>query len=440
MKYEHFLNHEVFKILSELSKELKINAYVVGGYVRDCFLDINNKDIDIVVEGSGIEFSAAFAVKTGEKHHFYENYGTAMVRFNGIEVEFVGARKEMYERGSRNPIVEDGTLHDDLLRRDFTINAMAISLNEDTYGELIDPFDGYTDLKNGIIRTPGHMPNVTFSDDPLRIYRAVRFKTKLSTNDKTFKYDDDTWEAMENNVNRIGILTRERITEEIVKIFSYRNSYIALEDIRDLKIWAETFNTRTDRTMIKIQLVNQIDKLWFNATDETLQYLKWMAVLGPGSFTYADLERNVRNVRLPFSFYDFMKKAYGCKTIITSTPSVEELKTVIAEVGRDIYDIIKYWHAHELTYVNEDNPEERIKEINEKYKRMKFLISMMAGEYIGFKCPVNGNEISDYMGIPLGPKIGEIKELIEKGILNGTIHYSIEGVYWWMFNNRKNWK
>lgn len=436
MRYENFLKNEVFTLLKDVAKELGVNAYVVGGYVRDCFLGIENKDIDIVVEGSGIEFSAAFAVKVGEKHHFYENYGTAMVRYKGIEVEFVGARKEMYERGSRNPIVEDGTLLDDLLRRDFTINAMALSLN-DNFGELVDPFGGYTDLENGLIRTPGNMPNITFSDDPLRIYRAIRFKAKLSTPEKPFRYDEDMYEAMGNNIGRISILTRERITEEIVKIFSYKSSHGALEDIRDLGIWEETFRTRTDRVMIKIQLMKTIDRLWYNEGNDTLQRLKWMAVLVPGCFTYENLENYVRGLRLPMFYFEFMSKACDYKGLITNKPNVSDIRKTIADVGTDIYDIIKYWHVHELTYINcdSDKVDYFCNNINEKYKRLRFLISSMT-EYIDFKCPVSGNEISEYMGIPLGPEIGEIKKRIEEGIFKGEIHNSKDGVYYWMFQNR----
>ena len=429
MQYEQFLNHEVFKILSELSKELKINAYVVGGYVRDCFLDIDNKDIDIVVEGSGIEFSAAFAKKVGEKHHFYENYGTAMVRYKGIEVEFVGARKEMYERGSRNPIVEDGTLLDDLLRRDFTVNAMALSLNDD-FGALVDPFDGKTDLEKRIIRTPGDIPNITFSDDPLRIYRGIRFVAKLSKESDLFKIDDNTWEGMKNNTSRIHILTQERITEEIDKILSYDNSALGLELINLLGIWDITFEY-DGRTMVKIGMVAKIDEVLDKYEDK--KSLKWAVLLGKGAFTLEKLKDRVQGMRLPNSTYNFIEKVVTNRTVFTDKQPLSVFRKFVAENGLAIYDIYNYWFCHELYYADETN----VPLIFEKYKRIRFLFSSLT-QFIGFKLPLNGNIISEYIGVPPGPQLGLILNNIKEGIFDGRIENTVDGVYWWLFNTFKN--
>ena len=173
-----YLDHAIFKLVGSTARELGVRAFVIGGYVRDCFLGIPNDDIDIVVEGSGIALAEAVAAKCGAKVSVFRNFGTAMLKYKGIEVEFVGARRESYDRNSRKPVVEDGTLEEDQLRRDFTINAMAFSLQEDDFGALVDPFHGIKDLANGIIRTPLD-PEQTYSDDPLRMLRAIRFATRL---------------------------------------------------------------------------------------------------------------------------------------------------------------------------------------------------------------------------------------------------------------------
>jgi poly(A) polymerase len=175
-----YVQKEIFRIVSDVARERNVRAFAIGGYVRDCFLGRPCNDIDIVVEGSGIDFARAVGEKTGKYVSYFKNFGTAMLRFEGDEIEFVGARKESYRRESRNPIVENGTIEDDQLRRDFTINAMAFSLQEEDFGALVDPFGGIRDLAAGIIRTPLD-PDTTYSDDPLRMLRAVRFATKLST-------------------------------------------------------------------------------------------------------------------------------------------------------------------------------------------------------------------------------------------------------------------
>ena len=212
-----FLDHKIFQIVSETAAEQGVRAFVIGGYVRDCFLGRPSKDIDIVVEGSGIAIAEAVAGKVHTNVSVFKNFGTAMLRYKGIEVEFVGARKESYNRNSRKPIVEDGTLEDDQLRRDFTINAMAFSLQKDDFGALVDPFGGIRDLAAGIIRTPLD-PDTTYSDDPLRMVRAVRFATKLSTPELEFKIVQESKDSIRRNLHRMVILSKERIVEELNKI------------------------------------------------------------------------------------------------------------------------------------------------------------------------------------------------------------------------------
>ena len=212
-----FLDHKIFSIVSEVAAEQGVRAFVIGGYVRDCFLGRPSKDIDIVVEGSGIQLAEAVAERVHSNVSVFKTYGTAMLRYRGIEVEFVGARKESYTRDSRNPIVENGSLEDDQLRRDFTINAMAFSLQKDDFGALVDPFGGIRDLAAGIIRTPLD-PDTTYSDDPLRMIRAIRFATKLTTPSQKFTIVPESMESISRNRKRMEILTKERIVEELNKI------------------------------------------------------------------------------------------------------------------------------------------------------------------------------------------------------------------------------
>ena len=214
---EGFLDKPIFKIVSECAAEQGVRAFVIGGFVRDCFLGRKCNDIDIVVEGSGIDFATAVGAKTGKAVSYFKNFGTAMLRYHGDEIEFVGARKESYRRESRKPIVENGTLQDDQLRRDFTINAMAFSLQQDSFGELVDPFGGIRDLTGGIIRTPLD-PDTTYSDDPLRMLRAIRFATKLSTPELQFAIVPESLESMKRMRDRLTILSKERIVEELNKI------------------------------------------------------------------------------------------------------------------------------------------------------------------------------------------------------------------------------
>ena len=208
------LDKDIFHKISDAADSLGVECYVVGGYVRDLFLERPSNDIDVVVVGSGIQVADALKKELGRKARItvFRNFGTAQVKYKDMEVEFVGARKESYSHDSRKPIVEDGTLEDDQNRRDFTINAMAVCLNSSRFGELVDPFDGLTDMEDGIIRTPLD-PDITFSDDPLRMMRCVRFATQLN-----FFIEDETFEALERNTDRLKIVSGERIKDELNKI------------------------------------------------------------------------------------------------------------------------------------------------------------------------------------------------------------------------------
>ena len=215
MNYQAAIKHSIFEVISRASEELNVSSYVIGGFVRDFILKRNSaKDIDIVCVGSGIELAQKVSdlLPNNPKVQVFKTYGTAMLRFEEIEIEFVGARKESYNEDSRNPIVENGTLEDDQNRRDFTINALAISLNKDSFGELLDPFNGVNDLEYKIIRTPLE-PTITYSDDPLRMMRAIRFASQLR-----FEIEEKSLDAITKNSERLQIITRERIVDELNKI------------------------------------------------------------------------------------------------------------------------------------------------------------------------------------------------------------------------------
>ncbi|HSD06771.1 CCA tRNA nucleotidyltransferase, partial [Flavobacterium sp.] len=217
MNYKEALHNKIFEVISQASQELHVESYVIGGFVRDLLLKRDfKKDIDVVAVGSGIELALKVSdlLPKKPKVQVFKTYGTAMLRFEDTEIEFVGARKESYNHDSRNPIVENGTLKDDQNRRDFTINALALSLNSNTFGNLLDPFDGIVDLENKIIKTPLD-PDVTFSDDPLRMLRGIRFATQLG-----FDIDQNSLDSITKNAERIKIISGERIVEELNKILS----------------------------------------------------------------------------------------------------------------------------------------------------------------------------------------------------------------------------
>ena len=221
------LDHDIFHKISAAADSLGMECYVVGGYVRDLFLERPSSDIDVVVVGSGIQVADALKKQLGKKARIsvFRNFGTAQVKYGDMEVEFVGARRESYQRNSRKPIVEDGTLEDDQNRRDFTINALAVCLNANRFGELVDPFDGVLDMQDGIIRTPLD-PDITFSDDPLRMLRCIRFATQLN-----FFIADETFQALERNASRIKIISGERIQTELNKIMMTRTPSKGLVDL-----------------------------------------------------------------------------------------------------------------------------------------------------------------------------------------------------------------
>ena len=241
--FEKELAHPIFKVVEEESAKLGFKTYVVGGYVRDIFLKRDSKDVDFVTIGSGITLAEAVANRLDRAYiNVFKNFGTAQIKTDEWEFEFVGARKESYDRNSRKPKVEDGSFEDDIFRRDFTINTLAISLQRDSFGELIDTFNGLEDLQNGIIKTPLD-PKITFSDDPLRMMRAVRFATQLS-----FRIEDKTFAALKSEAKRLTIISQERITDELQKIIATPKPSVGFKILFDTKLLHEFFPE-----MVKLQ-------------------------------------------------------------------------------------------------------------------------------------------------------------------------------------------
>jgi len=443
------LNDKIFGTLSSVVTSENVQAYVIGGWVRDCILKRNHrdKDIDIVVIGSGIDIArkAARKIRPGTKVSVFKNFGTAMFKSDEYDIEFVGARKESYNRGSRKPVVEDGTLEDDQKRRDFTINALALSINKDTYGELVDPFGGVEDLRKKIIRTPLD-PDKTFSDDPLRMMRAIRFATQLN-----FTIEDRTFNSIKENVERIRIVSPERIVTELNKIIMSENpstGFILLEKAGLLKIvfpeldnlkGVETKDGRAhkDNFHHSIKVLDNISK----NTDNL--WLRWAALLHDiakpatkkyipetgwsfhghefiGSKMIPDI---FRKLKLPLN--DKMKYVQKIidlhlRPIALSQNVVTDsaIRRLLFEAGDDIDDLMVLCEA-DITSNNEAKKTKHLE--NFRLVRDKLREIEEKDAVRNFQPPIDGSEIITTFGIKPGKSVGIIKNAIREAILDGII-------------------
>ena len=449
-----YLDRKIFRIVSEAASELGVRAFVIGGYVRDCFLQRPCNDIDIVVEGSGIDFASAVGRKTGRKVSYFKNFGTAMLRFEGDEVEFVGARKESYRRESRKPIVENGTLEDDQSRRDFTINAMAFSLQKDSFGELVDPFGGIRDLAAGIIRTPLD-PDTTYSDDPLRMLRAVRFATKLSTPDMTFTIVPESMESMRRMAGRLKILSAERIADEVNKMLLTPRPSLAfrlmdeagllphiLPEISALK-GVETMDGRGHKDNFEHSIA-VLDNV---AASGAELWLRWAALLHdigkPASKRYDKAvgwtfhghevigSRMVPAVfsrlKLPVDSMKYVRKLVWLHlrpiALVDDEVTDSAVRRLLFDAGDDIDDLMTLCSAD----ITSKNPVKvaRIKANFEIVKQK--LIEVEAKDAIrNFKNPITGEYVMQVYGIPPCREIGIIKEAVKEAILDGEIGNNFE--------------
>ncbi len=450
MNFTNKLNAPIFRLISEAAGST--DTYLVGGFVRDLLLSRPCKDIDVVCVGSGIELAKSVAQKLGEGVHVsvFKNFGTAMLKAGDTEVEFVGARKESYRYDSRKPIVEDGTLEDDQKRRDFTINALAISLNTPDFGELIDPFDGVRDLKRKIIKTPLD-PKITFSDDPLRMMRAVRFAAQLN-----FDIEPLTFEAILENKERIKIVSQERITEELNKIIlspkpSYGFKLLFHAGMLDI-IFPE---------MVELQGVENIEgkghKDNFYHTLQVLDnvaaksddlWLRWAAILhdiakpatkkfvpGTGWTFHGHEDRGARMTpgifrRMKLPMGDNMRKVKNLVklhlrpiALVNDQVTDSALRRLIFEAGRHLEDLMLLCRA-DITSKNLDKVSRYLKNFNKVEQKLK---DVEARDKIrDFQPPVRGEEIMAYFGIRPGKEIGIIKEEIKEAILEGKIKNNYE--------------
>ena len=441
------LDKDIFHTISEVADQLGVDCYVVGGYVRDIFLQRPSNDIDVVVVGSGIEVASALKQRLGKKAHLsvFRNFGTAQVKYKNTEVEFVGARKESYNHDSRKPIVEDGTLEDDQNRRDFTINAMAICLNANRFGELVDPFYGIEDLEDGIIRTPLD-PDITFSDDPLRMLRCIRFATQLR-----FLIDDETFDALERNAERIKIISGERIKDELNKIMmtpTPSRGFVDLHRCGLLRLIlpeltamdiVETTNGRSHKNNFyhTLEVLDNIckhtDNLW----------LRWAALLHdvgkPRSkrwdpavgWTFHNhniigakmVPQIFRRLSLPLD----MKMKYVQKLVdLHMRPIViaddvvtdSAVRRLMNDAGDDIDDLICLCEA-DITSKNEIRKKmflENFRMVREK------LADLKEKDYKRLLQPViDGNEIMEMFHLKPSREVGELKKVLKDAVLDNRV-------------------
>ena len=456
MNYTKALNNPIFKIIAQASQELNVDSYVIGGFVRDFLLERDfKKDIDVVAVGSGIELALKVSelIPNKPKVQIFKTYGTAMLRYKEIDIEFVGARKESYNQDSRNPIVENGTLEDDQNRRDFTINALAFSLNEKNYGELVDPFNGLSDLENKIIKTPLN-PDITYSDDPLRMLRGIRFATQLK-----FEIEAESLEAISRNKDRIKIISGERIVDELNKILStdkpsigflllYKTGLLdiilpeltALNNVEEIE--GHTHKNNFYHTL------EVVDNICPNTDDV---WLRWSALLH--DIGKAPTKKFNKKQGWTFHGHEFLggkmaKKIFerlhmplnnklkfvqkmvtmSSRPIILAEDIVTDsaVRRLVFDAGEDVDHLMTLCEADITT----KNPK-KFKKYHDNFDivRRKIIEVEERDHVRQFQPPISGEEIMELFNLKPSREIGMLKEAVKEAILDGKIPNEYQAAY-----------
>jgi len=456
-----YLQNSIFKTLSAIADKNQIQAYVIGGFVRDLFLKLPSKDIDVVVLGSGIEYAEAVGRKLNTKVAIFKNFGTANIKINDLEIEFVGARKESYRSESRKPIVEDGTLEDDQLRRDFTINALAINLNANHFGELLDPFNGIQDLENKLIRTPLN-PEITFSDDPLRMMRAIRFASQLD-----FNIDEAAVNAIKTQKERISIVSKERITDELNKIILSKKPSVGFKLLFDTGLLHIIFPQMTQLHGVDIikgkghkdNFYHTLEVLDNICADTNDLWLRWAAILhdiakpatkrfeeGHGWTFHGHEDKGARMVpkifnqlKLPLNEkMKFVQKLVQLhlRPIVLAQDVVTDsaVRRLLFDAGEEIESLMLLCNA-DVTTKNEykktkyrnnfELVKQKLKDVEERDKIRNW------------QPPISGDDIMETFALEAGKEVGIIKSAVREAILEGEISNNYDEAFTFMVNLAK---
>jgi len=445
--FKEAISSEIFSVISKASKQIQVDSYVIGGFVRDFFLKRGNaKDIDVVAIGSGIDLALAISklLPNKPKVQVFKTYGTAMLRYKDVEIEFVGARKESYSQDSRNPDVIEGTLQDDQNRRDFTINALALSLNEANYGELLDPFNGIEDLKNKIIKTPLD-PDITYSDDPLRMMRAVRFASQLN-----FEIEKESLSAISKNSKRLQIITRERIVDELNKIMLSSKPSIGFLLLEETKLLAQILPELIDLKGVEevegqkhkdnfYHTLEVVDNISENTNDV---WLRWAALLH--DIGKAPTKKFSKKVGWTFHAHEFVGSQMVYKlfkrlkmplnnkmkfvqkmVLLSSRPIVlasevtdSAIRRLVFDAGDDMNSLMILCEA-DITTKNA----KKFKRYHKNFELVRKKIKQVEerDKVRNFQPPVSGEEIMQAFNLKPCKEIGQIKEAIKEAILDGKI-------------------
>ena len=447
-----FLNEPIFKLIQQASDELNVDSYAIGGYVRDFFLERKSKDIDVVTLGKSIDLANLLHQKLGEEAHLsvFKTFGTAQIKYHDLEIEFVGARKESYNHNSRNPIVEDGSLEDDQNRRDFTINAIAIGLSKNNFGKLLDPFNGLNDLTNKILKTPLN-PDITYSDDPLRMMRAIRFASQLN-----FQIDEPSFEAISKNKNRIKIISAERIADEINKIILSQKPSVGFKLLLNSGLLDLIFPE-----LVKLQGTETINGLShkdnFYHTLEVLDnvaeksnnlWLRWAAILhdiakpatkrfeeGHGFTFHGHEDKGARmvpkifaNLKLPLN--EKMKHVQKLvelhlRPIVLAKTEVTDsaIRRLLFEAGDKIEDLMILCES-DITTKNPNKVKKYLH--NFEIVRQKLIEIEEKDKIRNWQPPITGEQIMTLYNIMPSKKIGLLKNALKDAILDGLVGNSFE--------------